>query len=43
MRELLAVLAEVEDVARMTRAQAGKLERRLGAAPGATGSRTTGS
>jgi len=43
LRELLAVLAEVEDVARMTKAQAGKLERRLGAAPGATGSRTTGS
>lgn len=43
LRELLAVLDEVEEVARMTKAQVGKLERRLGAAPGATGSRTTGS
>ena len=42
MRELLAVLVEVEEVARMTKAQVGKLERRLGAAPGATGARTTG-
>jgi len=43
LRELLAVLAEVEGVARMVKVQLGKLERRLGAAPGATGSRTTGS
>ena len=42
LRELLAVLAEVEEVARMTKAQVGKLERRLGAAPGASGSRGTG-
>jgi hypothetical protein len=42
LRELLAVLAEVEEVARMAKAQLGKLERRLGAAAGASGPRTTG-
>ncbi len=39
LRDLLAVLAEVEEVARMAKAQLGKLERRLGAAPGTSGSR----
>jgi len=43
LKELLAVLAEVEEVARMAKARLGKLERRLGAASGAIGSRTTGS
>ncbi len=42
LKELLVVLAEVEEVARMAKAQLGKLERRLGAAPKATESRTTG-
>jgi len=42
LKEAIAVLAEVEEVARMAKAQLGKLERRLGAAPGATGSGTTG-
>ena len=41
LKELLAVLAEVEEVARMAKAQLGKLERRLGAAPGVTGARKT--
>ena len=42
LKELLAVLAEVEEVARMAKAQLGKLERRLGAAPGRPGPRATG-
>ncbi len=42
LKELLAVLAEVEEVARMAKAQLGKLERRLGAVPKATGAQTTG-
>ncbi len=42
LKELLAVLAEVEEVTRMAKAQLGKLERRLGAAPGVSGSRATG-
>ncbi|MEJ7638101.1 MAG: hypothetical protein WKF75_09020 [Singulisphaera sp.] len=42
LKELLAVLAEVEEVARMAKTQLGKLERRLGAADGASGSLATG-
>ncbi len=42
LKELPAVLAEVEEVARMAKAQLGKLERRLGAVPKATGAQTTG-
>ena len=42
LKEAIAVLAEVEEVARMAKAQLGKLERRLGAVPKATGAQTTG-
>ena len=42
LKELLAVLAEVEEVARMAKSHLGKLERRLGSAPKTTGARRTG-
>ena len=42
LKELLTLLAEVEEVVRMAKAQLGRLERRLGAAPKATGARTAG-
>lgn len=42
LKELLAVLAEVEEASQMARARIGKLERRLGAGPRAAGSRTPG-
>jgi len=42
LKEAIAVLAEVEKVARMAKAQLGKLERRLGPAAGATESVSSG-